>query len=49
MKSLLYKISSLLLALLLVFSTTSFTVEKHFCGVFLIDVSFLGNADSCIG
>ncbi|WP_435264141.1 HYC_CC_PP family protein [Tenacibaculum sp. nBUS_03] len=49
MKSVLHKISSLFLALLLVFSTTSFTVEKHFCGDFLIDVSFLGNADSCKG
>ncbi|RBW56974.1 hypothetical protein DS884_12430 [Tenacibaculum sp. E3R01] len=49
MKSLLYKISSSFLALLLVFSTTSFTVEKHFCGDFLIDVSFLGDADSCKG
>jgi hypothetical protein len=29
------------------FSTFSFKVEKHFCGDFLIDVSFIGNADDC--
>ena len=41
------KISSFLLALLVLFSTFSFTVEKHFCGDFLMDVSFIGHADGC--
>jgi hypothetical protein len=40
-------IASFLLALLVLFSTFSFKVEKHFCGDFLIDVSFIGNADDC--
>ena len=41
------KIASFLLALLVLFSTFSFTVEKHFCGEFLMDVSFIGHADDC--
>lgn len=47
MKNLLIKISSFLLAFLVLFSTFSFTVEKHYCGDFLVDVSFTGRADSC--
>lgn len=41
------KISSLTLAFLVLFSTFSFTVEKHYCGDFLVDVSFVGKADGC--
>jgi len=41
------KIASTFLALLVTISTFSITVEKHFCGDFLVDVSYLGNADSC--
>lgn len=41
------KISSFLLAILVLCSTMSFTVEKHFCGDFLVDVSFTGKADGC--
>lgn len=41
------KISSVLLAFLVLLSTFSFTVEKHFCGDFLVDVSYFGNADDC--
>ncbi|WP_298879192.1 hypothetical protein [uncultured Polaribacter sp.] len=47
MKQLISKISSVSLALLVLFSTLSFTVEKHFCGEFLMDVSFTGNAADC--
>ena len=47
MKNLFIKISSFLLAFLVLFSTFSFTVEKHYCGDFLVDVSFTGRADSC--
>ena len=47
MKQIFSKISSFLLALLVLFSTFSFTVEKHFCGDFLMDVSFIGHADDC--
>jgi uncharacterized membrane protein len=35
------------MAFLVLLSTMSFTVEKHYCGDFLVDVSIIGNADSC--
>ena len=35
------------MAFLVLLSTMSFTVEKHYCGDYLVDVSYLGNADSC--
>ena len=47
MKEILLKISSFTLAFLVLFSTFSFTVEKHFCGDFLIDTSYLGEAQVC--
>lgn len=47
MKPVFYKIASITLAILVLFSTFSFTVEKHFCGEFLMDVSFTGEADDC--
>mgnify|MGYP005989950577 CR=1 FL=1 len=47
MKQLLVKISTLTLAFLVLFSTLSFTVEKHYCGDFLVDVSFAGKAEGC--
>ena len=47
MKSRFFKISSFLLSLLVLFSTFSFTVEKHYCGEFLMDVSYLGDASDC--
>ena len=47
MKQRFSNIASFSLALLVLFSTFSFKVEKHFCGDFLIDVSFVGDADDC--
>ena len=47
MKSIFNKIASVTMALLVLLSTMSFTVEKHYCGDFLVDVSIIGNADSC--
>lgn len=47
MRKIFTKITSLALALLVLFSTMSFKVEKHFCGDFLVDISYFGNADSC--
>ena len=41
------KITSFLLAFLVLFSTLSFTVESHYCGDSLIAVSFTGEADVC--
>ena len=47
MKNFLHRSTSLLLAFLVVFSTLSFTIEKHFCGDNLIDVSIFANAKTC--
>ncbi|CAL2057229.1 HYC_CC_PP family protein [Tenacibaculum sp. 190524A05c] len=47
MKSVLTKISSFVLALLVLFSTFSFTVAKHYCGDFLVGVSYFGDAKNC--
>ena len=47
MKQQFITITSFALSLLVLFSTVSFTVEKHYCGDFLMDVSFLGDADDC--
>ena len=38
---------SALMALLVLFSTVSFTIEKHFCGDVLVDVSMFVEADKC--
>jgi len=46
-KQLLHKGFSALLALLVLFSTVSFTIEKHFCGDVLVDVSMFVEADKC--
>ena len=37
----------MLMALLVLFSTVSFTVEKHFCGDTLVDVSVFSEAQKC--
>jgi hypothetical protein len=41
------KIASILIALLVLVSTFSFTVDKHYCGDFLVDISFTGEAEGC--
>ena len=41
------KITSFSLALLVLASTLSFTVDQHYCGDFLVDISFTGDADGC--
>ena len=46
MKEFLVKISSFLLAFLVLISTFSFTVDSHYCGDFLIEVSFTGEIKS---
>lgn len=35
------------MVLLLLFSTVSFTIEKHFCGDVLVDVSYFVEGDKC--
>ncbi len=47
MKQFVTKFLSSILAFLVLFSTFSFTVEKHYCGDYLVDVSYLGKADTC--
>ncbi|MCB0462824.1 MAG: hypothetical protein KDC81_08985 [Flavobacteriaceae bacterium] len=46
-KQILHKIFSVSLALIVLCSTVSFTIEKHFCGDTLIDVSVFAEADKC--
>jgi len=46
-KPIITKITAPILALLVLFSTFSFTVEKHFCGDFLVDISYFGNTNGC--
>ena len=41
------KITSLSLVFFVLISTLSFTVDQHYCGDFLVDISFTGDADSC--
>lgn len=47
MKQFFTKIIAATLAFLVLFSTFSFTVEKHYCGDFLIDVSYTGDVQVC--
>lgn len=47
MKSLFHKIVSLSMALVVLLSTFSFTVDRHYCGDSLVDFSFFGKAESC--
>lgn len=46
-KQVVHKTSSTLLALLVLFSTVSITIEKHFCGDILIDVALFKEAQKC--
>lgn len=47
MKDTFTKITSFLLAFLVLLSTFSFTVESHYCGEVLIDSSLTGHAEVC--
>ena len=46
-KQFLHKTFSITLALLVLFSTVSFTIEKHFCGDVLVDVSIFTEVEKC--
>lgn len=46
-KQVLHKTFSALLALLVLFSTVSFTIEKHYCGETLVDVSIFTESEKC--
>ncbi|WP_375252458.1 HYC_CC_PP family protein [Dokdonia donghaensis] len=47
MKAIFQNIMSVLLAVLVLGSTMSFTVSKHYCGEHLVDVSIFGEAQAC--
>jgi len=47
MKKIFHKISSFCIALLVLFSTLSFTVESHYCEDILMDTSMFGNFETC--
>lgn len=47
MKNIFSKAASFGLALLVLVSTMSFTVDKHFCGNFLVDLAVFSEAEKC--
>jgi len=47
MKKFFLKISAYILSLIVIVSSMSFTIEKHYCGETLVDVSYFSNVDSC--
>ena len=47
MKKIIHKISSLSLALIVLFSSLSFTVNKHYCGGEVVNTTLFINADDC--
>jgi hypothetical protein len=49
MKQILHRVSSVLLAIIVLFSTFSFTVDSHYCGETLVDFSVFSKAKSCSG
>ncbi|RMB57117.1 hypothetical protein EAX61_12155 [Dokdonia sinensis] len=47
MKQFLRQITAFLLAFLVVGSTSSFSIAKHYCGGHLMDVAYFGDAQPC--
>jgi hypothetical protein len=47
MREVIHKSGAFFLALLLLFSTLSFTLDMHFCGGSLVDYGFYHQADDC--
>ena len=47
MKGLILKHTAVLMAFLVMFSTVSVTIEKHYCRGHLMDVSIFAEADKC--
>lgn len=47
MRKLLSKIVATFLSIIVLLSSMSFTVDKHFCGETLVDVSYFGKANDC--
>jgi len=47
LKQVFHKLFTVIMAVLVLFSTVSFTVEKHFCGDVLIDSAVFSEAQKC--
>lgn len=47
MGQIIHKISSTVLASIVLFSTFSFTVDKHYCGDYLVNTSIFSKAKGC--
>ena len=47
MKQIFQKISAILMAIVVVFSTMSFTISEHYCGDHLVDSALFSKAESC--
>lgn len=47
MKEILFKITTIFLALLVMFASLSFNIASHFCNNQVVAVSFIGMADTC--
>jgi hypothetical protein len=47
MKQLFKKISSIIMAFVVLLSTMSFTVSEHYCGHQLVDIGLFSKAESC--
>jgi len=48
MKEALQRISSIVMALIVLFSTMSFSVDMHYCGEHLVDFSVFENVETCL-
>lgn len=48
MKHAVNKIASSVMALIVLFSTLSFSVDMHYCGNHLVDFSFYGKVEMCL-
>lgn len=47
MRAIIHKIAATVMALVVVFSTLSVTVDMHFCGTTLVDTALFKQADTC--
>lgn len=47
MKKILHKISALIMAMIVLFATMSFTIDMHYCGKTLVDVALFKEAKTC--
>ncbi|MBD0776887.1 hypothetical protein HPE56_03690 [Maribacter sp. ANRC-HE7] len=47
MKQLFHKIISIAMALVVLLTTTSFTIDMHYCGGNMVDFSFFHNVETC--